>query len=215
MWCVEPGRYGPDMRSFRLQALPRTARLRIGLLGGSFNPAHEGHLAISQAALKRLGLDAVVWLVSPQNPLKRSAAEDQRTRLTRALDFLRNENRIHASGIEAELRTRYTLDTLRALKRRWPNVRFVWLMGSDNLAQFPRWKRWREIARSMPMAVLERPPAPARTLAGQAAQWMHTRRLPIAAARTLAIKSAPSWVWLPIRHHPESSTHLRNLLGKQ
>lgn len=201
------------MGSFHFEALPRNARLRIGLLGGSFNPAHAGHLAISQAALKRLGLDAVVWLVSPQNPLKAGHGVPQQKRLSAAQTFLADEGRIHASGIEARFGTRYTIDTLHAFKRRWPNVRFVWLMGSDNLAQFPRWKDWRGIARMMPVAVIERPPAPARILAGQAAQWLRKRRLPIGNAAALPLKSAPSWLWLPIRRRSESSTQLRNLLG--
>ncbi len=203
------------MHPFRLTALPRNSHLRIGLLGGSFNPAHVGHLAISREALKRLQLDAVVWLVSPQNPLKAAHGASQSERLLAAAQFLRHEGRIHASGIEARFGTRYTIDTLRALRQRWPNARFVWLMGSDNLQQLPRWKQWRDLVRLLPIAVIERPPAPARILRAQAAQAWRRFRQPSEKAGALACISAPAWLWLPVRRHLESSTQIRNLLGKK
>lgn len=130
----------------------------IGLLGGSFNPAHGGHRRISLFAMRALGLDAVWWLVSPGNPLK-DAARDMaplRARLASARKVARG-TRIVPTAIEARLGTRYTVDTLHALQRRYPHYRFIWIMGADNLAQFHRWKDWRGIARMMPIAVIVRP----------------------------------------------------------
>src|SRR5215216_425890 len=130
---------------------------RIGLLGGSFNPAHRGHRGISLHALRRLGLDEVWWLVSPGNPLK---AEKDMAPLAARYVSARGAARgapIRPTTIEAELGLRYTVDVLRALIRRYPKRRFVWLMGADNLAQFHRWKDWRRIARLMPIAVIARP----------------------------------------------------------
>jgi nicotinate-nucleotide adenylyltransferase len=136
---------------------PVAPGLRIGLLGGSFNPAHEGHVHVSQVGLDRLGIDYVWWLVSPQNPLKPvagMASFDQRIAEARAVAV---HPRMIVTGIESELGTRFTVDTLTALKRRFPQVRFVWLMGTDNLKQFPRWHRWEEIAALVPIAVVMRP----------------------------------------------------------
>ncbi|NWG45279.1 MAG: nicotinate-nucleotide adenylyltransferase, partial [Alphaproteobacteria bacterium] len=131
--------------------------MRIGLLGGSFNPAHAGHLHLSEIALARLGLHAVWWLVSPRNPLK--APQDLarlEARLASARAMARHP-RIKVTDIEARLGTRYTVDTLAVLRRRHPGVRFVWLMGADNMVGFHRWRRWRAIAAALPVAVLARP----------------------------------------------------------
>lgn len=136
---------------------PVAPGLRIGLLGGSFNPAHAGHVHVSDVALKRLGLNYVWWLVSPQNPLKPSkgmAPFGERLARARACAM---HPRIRVTGIEAALGTRYTVDTVRALKRRFPRVRFVWLMGSDNLREFSRWRRWPFLAAMVPIAVVMRP----------------------------------------------------------
>ncbi len=130
---------------------------RVGLLGGSFNPAHKGHVQISRTALKRLKLDAVWWLVSPQNPLKRTQdMAPQAQRLAMAARVA-TDPRILPTDIETALGTRYTVDTLAALTRRLPQTRFVWLMGADSLAGFHRWKDWPKIARLLPIAVLLRP----------------------------------------------------------
>jgi len=137
---------------------PVAKGLRIGLLGGSFNPAHAGHLYVSEIALKRLGLDYVWWLVAPQNPLKPVAdMAPLQTRLAEAHALTGRQPRLIVTDVERVLGTRYTLDTLKALRRRFPEPRFVWLMGSDNLAQFHRWRRWTEIAALMPIAVIVRP----------------------------------------------------------
>jgi nicotinate-nucleotide adenylyltransferase len=129
--------------------------MRIGLLGGSFDPAHSGHLYVSAIARKALNLDYVWWLVSPGNPLK-PAPDALGVRLGRARHIARDRH-IFVTAIEARLGTRYTVDTVAALQKRFPQVDFVWLMGSDNLEQFSRWRRWQEIARRIPIAVVRRP----------------------------------------------------------
>jgi len=143
-WVVSPG--------------PVADGLRIGLLGGSFNPAHAGHLYVSETARKRLRLDAVWWLVSPGNPLKdKSSMAPLKARLDGARNIAGRDPAIHVSALEQKLGTIYTADTVKALQRRFPKIRFVWLMGSDNLEQFSRWRRWDEIARHIPIAVIQRP----------------------------------------------------------
>jgi nicotinate-nucleotide adenylyltransferase len=132
--------------------------LRIGLLGGSFNPAHAGHLYVSETALKRLKLDSVWWLVSPGNPLKdKVSMASLGARLENARRMAAHNPRIHVSALEEALRTIYTIDTVTALRRRFPQVQFVWLMGSDNLEQFSRWRRWHDLAKLVPIAVIQRP----------------------------------------------------------
>lgn len=130
----------------------------VGLLGGSFNPAHEGHRHISLYALKMLGLDAVWWMVSPQNPLK--SAKDMASLHTRLRDAsaVAAHPKIFVTDIESQMGTRFTADTLKALKKHFPRTRFIWLMGADNLHQFHRWKNWQEIFRAVPVCVLARPP---------------------------------------------------------
>lgn len=182
------------------------ARRTIGLLGGSFNPAHEGHRHLSFEALKRLGLDEVWWLVSPQNPLKpaRGMASLAR-RLEKAREVARHP-RIRVTDLERVLGTRYTVDTLRLLRRRCRGVRFVWLMGADNLAQIPNWKGWTEIFRLAPIAVFDRPPYARRALAGRAAQrYRQARTKP----RNLAAADPPAWAFVRMRPHPASATAIR------
>jgi len=172
--------------------------MRIGLLGGSFDPAHEGHLYVSRIALRALKLDYVWWLVSPGNPLK-PAPDALGVRLGRARHIARDRH-IFVTAIEARLGTRYTVDTVAALQKRFPQVDFVWLMGSDNLEQFSRWRRWQEIARRIPIAVVRRPGTVLASLhAGLA------RRL----GPSLRLTSAPSLVVLDGPRSSESSTELR------
>jgi len=182
------------------------ARRVVGLLGGSFNPAHEGHLHLSLEALKRLGLDEVWWLVSPQNPLKpaRGMASLER-RMARAREVARHP-RIRVTDLERKLGTRFTIDTLRSLNRRFPGVRFVWLMGADNLSQIPGWKGWAEIFRLAPIAVFDRPPYARRALAGKAAQ-----RFRQAQVRPRALRRAepPAWAFVRMKPHPASATAIR------
>lgn len=188
-----------------LGAAPR----RIGLLGGSFNPAHAGHRHISLAALRRLGLDEVWWLVSPQNPLK--AAGDMAP-LARRMDQARrlaSHPRIRVTDIERLLGTRYTVDTVAALRRLFPATQFVWLMGADNLAQMARWKRWPDLCRMLPFAVLDRPGNASRALAGAVAHRYRGRRLGERALRRLADARPPAWSFVHVRLSPLSATALR------
>jgi nicotinate-nucleotide adenylyltransferase len=184
---------------------------RIGLLGGSFNPAHGGHLHISRLALTRLDLDEIWWLVSPQNPLK--PAEGMAPfgeRLRAAAAIAAADRRIRVTDIEARLgRTAYTADTLRALRRRFPRARFVWLMGSDNLAQIPYWRRWQDIFRTVPIAVFARPGSSTKALAGVAAHRFAGARVPVIAARRLAGMTPPAWVFFHTRLDPRSATRIR------
>ena len=194
----------------RPEPLPVRGRpLRVGLLGGSFNPAHAGHRRISVEALKRLGLDRVWWLVSPQNPLKGTAdMAPFAERLASARAAAARHPRIVASDLEARLGTRYTVDTLERLTRRG-GVRFVWLIGADNLAQLPKWRRWRRIMLLAPVAVFDREPYAYRGLAGRAARSFERRRRSERAARCLASADPPAWVFLRLRRHPASSTAIR------
>lgn len=146
--------------------------IRTGLLGGSFNPAHGGHRAISLNAIDALGLDDLWWLVSPGNPLKDAKGMAPLPARLASAQRMARRSPIRATGLEAELGTRYTVDTLRKLVRRYPNRRFIWIMGADNLAQLPRWREWRDIARLMPIAVIARPGYNGRTHAAQAMGWL-------------------------------------------
>jgi len=184
--------------------------MRIGLLGGSFNPAHAGHLHIARTALHRLRLDQVWLLVSPGNPLKAAAGMGvPAVRLASAEALVQGDRRIIATDIERFLRTRYTLDTLRALRLRFPCARFVWLMGADNLTQFPRWRGWMCIARSVAFAVLPRPTYTRPALASLAARRLAHARRPRAQAPVLAELEAPAWVFLGGRENALSATALR------
>jgi nicotinate-nucleotide adenylyltransferase len=183
-------------------------RVRTGLLGGSFNPAHGGHRRISLFALEALGLDEVWWLVSPGNPLKpRAGMAPHEARYRSALEQARRAP-IRVSAIEAQLGTRYTVDTLRALLRRYPEREFVWLMGSDNVAQFHQWKAWRAIARMMPIAVIARPGYEGAVAASPAAAWLRRYRIAASSFRQ-GEWSAPTLVNLRFDPDPRSATAIR------
>ncbi len=186
---------------------PVAPGLRIGLLGGSFNPAHEGHNHVSDVAMKRLGLDYVWWLVSPQNPLKPAmgmAPLDQRVEFARAR--ARHPREI-VMDIERALGTRYTIDTVIALQRRFPQVHFVWLMGSDVLRSFHRWKRWREIALRLPIAVVLRPQTALAPLTATMAQRFRGHFT--SAARDFALRRPPALIVLDAPRNPVSATAIR------
>jgi nicotinate-nucleotide adenylyltransferase len=187
--------------------------MRIGLLGGSFNPPHAAHRAISQFALKRLQLDRVWWLLTPGNPLKDTGQLQDLADRARAAREVAADPRIDISCLEAVIGTRYTVDTIIHLRRRVSGVRFVWIMGADNLAQFHRWKDWRRIAAEVPLGVIDRPPQSFRALAAPAAQALARYRLPENQAARLADQQAPAWVFLTGMKLNLSSTGLRNSDG--
>ncbi len=166
---------------------------RIGLLGGSFNPAHQGHLHISLLALKEMNLDAVWWLVSPQNPLK-SASAPFTQRFESAEKIIKGHPQIVVSDLEVQLGTQYTADTLRALKKRFPHTTFIWMMGADNLLQIPRWQRWTEIFGGTDVAVFRRPSYAVGALRGIAAQRFNASRLPPREAQKLGTTKKKHWV---------------------
>ncbi len=189
-----------------------TSGMRIGLLGGSFNPPHAAHRAISRFAIKRLQLDRVWWLVSPGNPLKTAQPHDLAERAAAARAVARDP-RIDVSCLEAVIGTRYTFDTIDYLRRRCASLRLVWIMGADNLAQFHRWENWRRIAAEVPIAVIDRPPQSFRALAAPAAQALGAYRIPESEAGSLAGRAPPAWVFLSGLKLNLSSTVLRNSDG--
>jgi len=186
--------------------------MRVGLYGGSFNPAHEGHAHVAQTALKRLGLDRVVWLVSPQNPLKprdETAALDRR--LWGAARFAQGPSMI-VSAAETRIGSFYTIDTVRALKARHPRVRFVWIMGADSLLSFHRWRGWTELFAEIPIAVVARPGSTVRSRFAPAARRFAHARLPATQARLLAGARTPAWAFLQAPLNYASSTAIRSRL---
>ena len=202
-----PGPWGDDRRA------------RIGLLGGSFNPAHAGHRHVAEVALRRLGLDEVWLMVSPGNPLKpRRGMAPFAERLDSARDIA-DGRRVVATDIEARLGTRYTVDTLARLRRRFPRARFVLVVGADNLSQLPRWKCWRRIARTTPIAVVPRPGETRLALHGHAARALARHRRRPAALMAGAVPASDSgahapWCLLPAREHPASATAIRAARGE-
>ena len=183
--------------------------LRIGLLGGSFNPAHEGHLHISRLALAKLRLDEVWWLVSPQNPLKPVRGMAALATRVRVAGAVARHSRVRVTAIEADLGTTHTAETLKRLIARYPHVRFVWLMGADNLIQISRWHNWRAIFGLVPVAVFDRPTYSLRALASVAARRFAAAKIPETAASALAIAHPPTWAFLRIRLSAASATAIR------
>lgn len=195
------------------EAIPLTTDgMRIGLLGGSFNPPHEAHRAISLFAMKRLKLDRIWWLVTPGNPLKEKSSHALNERME-AAKSMAHHPRIDVSRLESVIGTRYTLDTITFLRRRCSGVRFVWIMGADNLAQFHRWKGWRGIASQVPMAVIDRPPDSFRALSSPAAKALASARIPESDASSVVMREPPAWVFLTGLKSNLSSTGLRNSDG--
>lgn len=194
---------------------PHAPGMRIGLYGGSFNPAHAGHLHVSRAALRRLRLDRVWWLVTPGNPLKdRRGLPSLAERIATARAVIGREPRIAVSGLEAAIGAAYTVETIRFLTRRCPGLRFVWIMGADSLAGFHRWQRWQEIAALVPLAVIDRPGWSLAATAGRAAQSLRARRLDEGDAAALADCVPPAWVFLHGPRSPLSSTAIRQHFGQ-
>ena len=215
MWFVEPVKYVRNNYSNpRMNIQTLYQRKRIGLLGGSFNPAHKGHLHITREALNRLKLDEVWWMVSPQNPLKHNdEMGDFNARIALA-EIVADDPRIIVTDIEVQLKTTFTVDTLEALRKKFSSYRFVWLMGADNLRQFPRWKRWRQIFKMVPIVVFPRPSFSRRALAGKASRRFKRFRIRPTRAPRLANMRPPAWTFLHTQPVTESATRIRTKLAK-
>lgn len=187
-----------------------TPGLKVGLLGGSFNPAHEGHLHITRMCLTSLGLDRVWWLVSPGNPLKPEKGMAPYEDRFASAEELARDPRIVVSGIERELGTRYTADTLIALTERFADVNFVWLMGADNMLQFPKWRNWREILEMVPVAVYPRPGYTLKARLSPVATMLRDRTLDTADAAILPVVAPPALAFLSGPETSQSATSIRN-----
>jgi len=206
-------RQGASLPASGAPAVPASGadrrRITVGLMGGSFNPAHAGHLHVARLAFQRLAVDEVWWLVSPQNPLKsRDGMAPLRERIESARRAARHPQ-IRVRDLESRLGTRFTADTLVELRRRCPRIRFVWIMGADNLIGFHRWERWSLIFHCAAVAVFDRPSYSLRALASRAARRFARFRIPARASRTLADRCLPAWVFLHTRRHPASATRIR------
>jgi nicotinate-nucleotide adenylyltransferase len=184
---------------------------RIGLFGGSFNPAHYGHYMVAHYALKRLQLDWVWWLVSPQNPLKdpgETGEYDQRLNFTR---HIARHPRFVVTDVERQINSRNTAETLLALGQAMKQAHFIWIMGADSFANLHRWHHWTDIAEALPLAFLARPGYSVRALSGRAALRYAACRVKTGEAAKLVTQKTPAWVFLPMPLRPESSTAIRNL----
>lgn len=184
---------------------------RIGLFGGSFNPPHSGHRLVAETAMKRLELDQVWWLVSPGNPLKDHAELKPQEQRIRSVERLSDHPGMRVTGHEAVLGTSYTAETLACILARRPGVRFVWIMGADNLAGFHRWQNWRSIASAVPIAVVDRPGASLSVMSAPFARAYARHRIDETDAATLPALAPPAWVFLHTRLDGASSTNLRRL----
>jgi nicotinate-nucleotide adenylyltransferase len=182
---------------------PLATGMKVGLFGGSFNPAHIGHLHLAQTAKKHLGLDKILWLVSPGNPLKSVKSWENYSERLQSAKELTNE---HPSQIicesEKTFATRYTIDTIKGFKKRWTGVDFVWLIGADNLQNFHLWRHWQEIVMTMPIAVIARPGDPIRARLSPFARQFSEFRLPQTAAKVLARQKPPAWIYLSAPYCP-------------
>ncbi len=188
---------------------PHAPGMRIGLFGGSFDPPHAGHLHVSCVALRRLRLDRLWWLATPGNPLKETAGLRPLGERIAAARRLARHPRIAVTGLEAEIGARFTADTLRFLHAHCPGVRFVWIMGADNLLQFDRWRHWDEIMRTTPIAVVDRPGATVNAMAAKAARRFAFARVEESDAALLADRRPPAFVYLHGPRVAQSSTALR------
>ena len=217
MWFAGPARRAPV--AGRPQALRLGFHLapgmRVGLFGGSFNPVHDGHAHVAETAKRRLNLDRVIWMVSPQNPLKsRHETAGLEERLAGARQMANNGPGMIVTALETQLGSAYTIDTIRTLKARFPGVTFVWIMGADSLATFHRWKGWTQIMHEAPVAVVSRPWISLKSRFSPAALRFARRRLPSHSAVRLADTRPPAWAFLFGRFNFQSSTNLRERLRR-
>ncbi len=190
---------------------PYAPGLKIGLFGGSFNPPHEGHRAASLLALRRLGLDRLWWLVSPGNPLKDTHLLPALATRIAAARRLARHPRVAVSGIEAAIGTRYSYETIACLTQRCPGVHFVWIMGADNLATFHQWKRWRDLAALVPIAVIDRPGSTWSAIHSPAGALLSRYRYEESDGRAFAVAAPPAFIFL---HGPRSSLSSTALRAK-
>jgi nicotinate-nucleotide adenylyltransferase len=200
---------GPSHLPGPIRLPPHAPGLRIGLFGGTFDPPHAAHRAACLIAMHRLALDRIWWMVTPGNPLKHTNGLAPLAQRIAAARALAHHPRIDVTGVEAELRTRFTHDTIAALTARCPGVHFVWIMGADNLRSFHRWQKWRAIANRVPIVVIDRVGPSLYAAAGIAGQALARFRVPEVAARTLALRRPPAWTFLHGLKSPLSSTALR------
>lgn len=184
------------------------AGMTVGLLGGSFDPAHAGHVHLTHVALTRFALDRVIWLVSPANPLKSRGPAPLDKRMAEARNLMQ-DSRVQISDFEAQIGTRFTAETIDALQAAYPGVRFVWLMGADNLQQFDRWERWEDILNAVPLGILARPGFRQAGLHSRMARQYRHQRLPAAASQLLAQETAPKWCFVNMPMMPVSSSEIR------
>ena len=194
---------------------PHSKNLRIGLLGGSFNPAHSGHKLISTIALKRLKLDYVWWIVTPGNPLKDNRTLPSQNRRMQQAQTIASHPRIKITGFESQIQTRYTYGTITYIKRRCKNVKFIWLMGADNLKSFHHWQNWRNIANQVPIAIIDRPGTTLKSMQSRTAHSLKKFRIKESSAPVLPSLKAPAWIFLHGRRTDLSSTILRKNQNKK
>ncbi|SMC91387.1 nicotinate-nucleotide adenylyltransferase [Primorskyibacter flagellatus] len=199
---------GPTRRKMKQRGAYLRAGMRVGLLGGSFDPAHAGHVRVTLEALRRFGLDRVWWLVSPGNPLKPRGPAPLEQRMAGARAIMQHP-KVHVSDFEAQAGTRYTADTVLRLRKIHPGVRFVWLMGADNLVQFSQWDNWQQIMRSVPVGVLARPGDRISARTSVAARVFRHARLPAQASRLLPNAQAPAWCFVNMPMVDLSSSAIR------
>ncbi len=193
---------------------PHAPGMRIGLFGGTFDPPHQAHLGAALLALNRLKLDRVWWLVTPGNPLKNTSGLAPLLKRLNSVRQLARHPRIDVTGLEAVIKTRYTYDTIVWLKARCPGVRFVWIMGADNLRSFHRWQRWRGIVKLVPFVVIDRLGPSLYAGASPAGQALRHARIPEHEAASLPDRKPPAWTFLHGLKSPLSSTALRALRGR-
>ncbi len=204
---ARPGR--ENLRLTMALLPPHAPGMRIGLFGGSFNPPHAGHALVCAIALRRVKLDRLWLMVSPGNPLKDAAGLAPLAGRMAAARRLTRDSRVKVTDFEAKIGVRYSYQTVEHLLRACPGVKFVWIMGADNLADFFRWRRWRDIARKMPILVIDRPGSTHRATRGLAAAWFERRRLPESSAKNLALRLPPALIVLHGPRSKLSSTQLR------
>jgi nicotinate-nucleotide adenylyltransferase len=209
MWFAGPAPLSHILRSGALRPGFHLERgMKIGLFGGSFNPAHQGHAHVAETARLRLGLDRIIWLVSPQNPLKSShETKPLFERLSGLEPFVGPLDII--SDFETRISAVYTLDTLRALKARFPGVHFVWIMGADSLASFHRWRGWVQIMHMIPIAIVSRPGVLMQSRLSPTAQRFRRFERPERSALRLVTLRPPAWIYLKGPLHTASSTAIR------